>query len=119
MKKMDFGMELVLDLHDCIPAIINNRNDIARYAKELCEIIKMKPFGDPQVPFFGEQSKLTAGHSVLQFIETSSITVHFCEYKKTAYINIFSCKWFDKKLARDFTRRFFGCRKIKSRLIVR
>ena len=52
-------------------------------------------------------------------IETSSITGHFSEHWKKAYINIFSCLKYDHELAEKFTKEYFGAKTIKSKLLVR
>jgi hypothetical protein len=79
----------------------------------------MKPFGEPLTTYFGETQEHTKGFSLLQFIETSSITGHFSENTGAAYINIFSCKQYDFEKAEQFTKRFFGANRITSRYIIR
>jgi S-adenosylmethionine decarboxylase len=114
-----FGWELILDLYECDPTVISNEKMIRRYATELCDLLGMKPYGDPITPYFGENQLHTKGYSLVQFIETSSIVGHFSEYKRTVYINIFSCKTYDAKHAERFTKAFFGAESVKSRFIVR
>ncbi|MGA8181955.1 MAG: S-adenosylmethionine decarboxylase [Desulfobacterales bacterium] len=114
-----FGWELILDLYECDPTAISNEKMIRRYATELCDLLGMKPYGDPITPYFGENQLHTKGYSLVQFIETSSIVGHFSEYKRTVYINIFSCKAYDEKHAERFTKAFFGAESVKSRFIVR
>ena len=114
-----FGWELILDLYECDPTAISNEAMIRRYAKELCNLLDMKPYGEPITPYFGENQHHTKGYSLLQFIETSSIVGHFSEHKRAVYINIFSCKFYDAKHAERFTKSFFGAESVKSRFIVR
>lgn len=114
-----FGWELVLDLYDCNMKAISTAETIQRYAKELCKVIEMVPYGEPQTPYFGENCEHTKGYSLLQFIETSSITGHFSEGTGAAYINIFSCKEYDAHLAEKFTKDFFGAQKVVSRFVTR
>ena len=40
-----------------------------------------------------------AGYSLVQLIETSAITGHFCDASGDAYLDIFSCKDFDPATA--------------------
>ena len=117
MKKI-FGYELVLDLLDC-DASIKSEDAIYDYALQLCELIKMKRFGEPWIPYFGESDPVTKGYTLVQLIETSSITGHFSEHWKTAYINIFSCKEYDWKAAKKFTKEYFGAKRVKSRFLTR
>lgn len=117
--EITFGWELVLDLYNCDQVAISTAEKIQSYAKELCKVIEMIPYGEPQTPYFGENCEHTKGYSLLQFIETSSITGHFSEGTGAAYINIFSCKEYNAKLAEKFTKDFFGAKKVKSRFITR
>ena len=89
------------------------------YINKLCKLIKMKKYGKTLLPYFGEKQPFTKGYSLVQMIETSSITGHFSEYWKTAYINIFSCKAYNDKKAKAFTKSFFKSKRMKVRLIVR
>jgi S-adenosylmethionine/arginine decarboxylase-like enzyme len=98
---------------------ISSAEKIQTYAKELCKVIDMIAYGEPQTPYFGENCEHTKGYSLLQFIETSSITGHFSEGTGAAYINIFSCKPYDEKLAKEFTTEFFGAKRVNSRYLVR
>ena len=90
-----FGWELVLDLYGCDQEKISDEKTIKKFARELCRVIDMKPYGEPQTPYFGENQEHTKGYSLLQFIETSSIVGHFSEGTGAVYLNIFSCKEYD------------------------
>jgi S-adenosylmethionine/arginine decarboxylase-like enzyme len=114
-----FGTELVLDLIDCDADKISSQEHIERFAKELCALIDMKPYGEPFVERFGLGKDFTAGFSLVQLIETSSITGHFSELWGRAYINIFSCKEFDADRAADFTKAYFGAKEISKRVLIR
>ncbi len=114
-----FGWELVMDLHGCRYEMISNGEEIQRFARELCEVIEMKAYGEPLTPYFGENQEHTKGYSLLQFIETSSIVGHFSENTGSAYINIFSCKRYNPERAEKFTKEFFGAERVHSRFISR
>ena len=101
-----FGYHASFDLGGCNDRI-SSEQDLKEYAFELCKVIKMKPYGEPLIPYFGHKSKTTKGYSLLQFVETSSITGHFSEHYKSAHIDIFSCKKFDADVAMLFTKKFF------------
>ena len=116
---LTFGWELVLDLYDCNSDTISNEDAIKRFARELCEVIDMKPYGEPLTPYFGENQEHTKGYSLLQFIETSSITGHFSEGTGAVYLNIFSCKEYDIETAEKFSKEYFGAESVRSRFIVR
>ena len=119
MKRTVFGYELVMDLFDCDKKIISSKKKLQEYTDKLCKLIKMKKYGKTLLPYFGEKEEFTKGYSLVQLIETSSITGHFSEHWKTAYINIFSCKEYNSDIAKEFTKKFFKAKKIKARLLVR
>lgn len=131
-----YGFELVLDLHEC---------DIERfsryYLKEyfimLCDTINMKRcrlvfWDDRWVKILNkllpwrwiwpgdvQTNPKTTGISAVQFILTSNVTIHMLTLRKAMYVNIFSCKSFDKDIAEDLTASYFGAKKCKARFIER
>ena len=115
----NFGLEVILDLHECDPQVIRSGKKLAEYATKLCKLLGMKKYGKTQLPHFGYNEAHTAGYSMLQFIETSSITGHFSELWNSAYINIFSCKEFDARKAIRFSVGFFGSKRFVKRILVR
>ena len=116
---LTFGWELVLDLYDCNSETISDEKAIKNFARELCRVIDMKPYGEPLTPYFGENQEHTKGYSLLQFIETSSITGHFSEGTGAVYLNIFSCKEYDVETAEKFSKEYFSAKTVRSRFIVR
>jgi len=49
---------------------------------------------------------------MMQFIETSSIVAHFDEIWDRAFIDVFSCKTFDSKVAGKFSKEFFKAKRV-------
>jgi S-adenosylmethionine/arginine decarboxylase-like enzyme len=119
MKKNIYGYELIMDLYGCDKKVITSRKKLKEYVDKLCKLIDMKKFGQTLIPYFGDNAAYTKGYSMMQFIETSSITGHFSDLWLTAYINIFSCKTYDHVKAKNFTKKFFKVKSMRSRLIVR
>ena len=62
---------------------------------------------------------MTSGYTLVQLIETSSITAHFSENTGSIYLNVFSCKEFDPDDAAMFCKKYFGANGMKKRFIVR
>jgi S-adenosylmethionine/arginine decarboxylase-like enzyme len=121
-KKEDdqFGQELTVDLYDCDLEKISSGDHIKQFVEKLCdEVIFMKRYGEALIPHFGHDNPVTSGYSLVQLIETSCVSAHFSEYKKSVYINIFSCKWFDAKNAEDFCKEWFGAKSSISKLTER
>jgi S-adenosylmethionine/arginine decarboxylase-like enzyme len=115
----EFGAELILDLHGCDPEIIRSRKKLAEFARRLVRRIKMVAYGKPFLAHFGHKNPVTSGYSLVQLIETSSITAHFSEGKNSVYMNIFSCRAFDKEDAKAFCKKFFRAKRVHNRYIVR
>jgi S-adenosylmethionine decarboxylase len=121
MKKKEqvYGFELVMDLHDCDLEVMSSKKKLQEYVDKLCKVIDMKKYGKTNIPYFGLNESFTKGYSLVQLIETSSITGHFSEFWKTAYINVFTCKTFDKNAALKFTKEFFKAKKVNARYLIR
>jgi len=112
-----FGQELIMDIYDCDPKILKSKKKILEYSDKICELIKVKKYGKAIAIRFG--TGFAAGFSLVQLIETSLVSGHFSEQWNRAFINIFSCKSFDDKIAKDFTKKFFKAKKVKSRTLTR
>ena len=103
-----YGIELILDLHGC-DASKFTRKSISQYFEELCILIDMQReelhfWDDIGVPDEEKQtSPHTQGTSAVQFILTSSIVIHTLDQLEAVYINIFSCKFYDPKVAEKFS----------------
>jgi S-adenosylmethionine/arginine decarboxylase-like enzyme len=119
-----YGFELILDLHDCDVSTFN-RKSIKAYFVMLCGAIDMKRcelyfWDDLEVPEDERQtSPHTKGTSAVQFILTSNITIHTLDLLNAAYINIFSCKPYDKDLAEKLTIDWFKAETCRSNFIER
>lgn len=113
-----WGLLTSIDLHDCDPDLIRDAEAIKHYVHELCQLIEMKKFGDTQVVHFGEDERV-AGFSMIQLIETSLISGHFANQTNHAYIDIFSCKYYDPQVAADFTQEYFKAKEIKIHYVLR
>ncbi len=106
-----FGKELILDLYDCDIDKFTHES-IEEYLIQLCILIDMEradlhfwEYDDPD-----EKAAAPAhldGISAVQFITTSNITIHTLEKVSECYINLFSCKDYDKDAATDFTLKYF------------
>lgn len=113
-----WGLLTSVDLYECNPKTIRDAAAIKRYVDELCELIEMKQFGETQIVNFGEDEKV-AGYSMVQLIETSLISGHFANKNNSAYIDIFSCKYYEPSVAVEFTKKFFESKEVKMHYILR
>lgn len=113
MKKKVWGQLLSIDLLGCKHDSLTDKLKLAKFAPILCKEIKMVPHGKPHIQRFGVND--LEGYSMMQFIETSSITVHLDEFGDRAFVDIFSCKTFDEEKARKLSQSYFGAKKVKMR----
>ena len=126
MDKLEkpYGFELILDLHGCDSTTFN-RESIDNYFEKLCIAIDMEKcdryfWDDVGVPPDERQTQPhTKGTSAVQFILTSTIVIHTLDLLKAAYINMFSCKPFDRHVAEEITREWFGAMECSSHFIER
>ncbi|MBW8050570.1 MAG: hypothetical protein FVQ77_09565 [Cytophagales bacterium] len=120
----NYGTELILDLHKCDPGSFN-RKSIKRYFTGLCELIDMERcklswWDDHGVhPDEQQTEPHLKGTSAVQFIITSSIVIHTLDLMGSVYVNIFSCKDFDPKVATEFTANWFKGKIVNSHEIKR
>jgi S-adenosylmethionine/arginine decarboxylase-like enzyme len=103
-----WGLSTSVDLQDCRPETIRDRDHIEAYVIALCALIGMKRYGDCQIVHFVDGR--VAGYSMIQLIETSLISGHFANDTNRAYLDIFSCKGYDAVVVEEFSRKFFGAR---------
>ena len=116
-KAGPFGVELIMDIQGCDPKVLKSKQQLGKFCRGLAKQVGTKTFGKAIVHRFGKEH--LEGNSALQFIEASSITVHCCEMRNAAYINLFSCIDFDYKKAEDYCRKFFGGAKARATVIER
>jgi hypothetical protein len=72
----------------------------------LVDAIGMRAHGPVLLERFGDGE--LEGWSALQFIETSSITLHADEVGGRCFVDIFSCKPFAAAVATDIAIEYFG-----------
>jgi len=113
-----WGLSTSVDLYKCNPEIIRDAKAIKIYVDELCELIEMKQFGETKIVNFGDDEKV-AGFSMVQLIETSLISGHFANHSNSAYIDIFSCKYYEPSVVVEFTKKFFEAKDVKTHYILR
>lgn len=102
-----WGQHVVLDLSGCPKEKIANGDNILAWGQALIKAIDMVAYGKPMLEHFATHQQKTAGYTYVQLIETSNICAHFAENLGEVYIDIFSCRDFDTKLAKQLTQEFF------------
>lgn len=105
MSNKPYGMELILDLHEC-----KNLNiDTQEFCEELADLVNMKVEDFYRWESEPDEPKIPElwGQSAIQFITTSNITIHILPLLGNVYINLFTCKEFDQDIAVKFCEHYF------------
>ena len=103
-----WGMLAAIDLHDGDRGRLADSDTIRRFVPALIEAIGMRAHGPLLIDRFGNDE--LEGWSALQFIETSSITVHADEVFGRCFVDVFSCRSFDPDCAAALAVEHFGGR---------
>lgn len=114
---MTWGYHLIVDCSKCNIEAMKSKEHIDLFLQELIRVTKMKPMGAPYyqnvVTNKSTIKKDIAGYSVVQFIRTSSILLHFCNPSGSVYFDFFSCKKFSQVKVIDLLKLFFEPENVK------
>jgi S-adenosylmethionine decarboxylase len=105
-----WGTSAAIDLHGCAVGALTDPDKIAAFVRDLVAAIGMQAHGPLQLDRFGNGE--LEGWSAMQFIETSSITVHADEVAGRCFVDVFSCRPFDADLAATVALEHFGGRSL-------
>jgi S-adenosylmethionine/arginine decarboxylase-like enzyme len=114
---MTWGYHLQLDCGVCEPSAIRDAVLIYKFSRELVEQIDMKAYGEPQIVWFGTGNK--GGYTLIQLIETSNISCHYCEEDSAMFLDVFSCKPFSIDVVKDCVQKYFKPMKMISHYLER
>jgi S-adenosylmethionine decarboxylase len=103
-----WGMLAAIDLHGCERARLEDPDAIRTFVPRVIEAIGMQAHGPLHLERFGDGE--LEGWSAMQFIETSSITIHADEFADRCFVDVFSCKPFDADVAAAVAVAHFGGR---------
>lgn len=101
-----WGMLAAIDLHGCGFGPLADPGTIRAFVPAVIDAIGMQAHGPLLLERFGEGE--LEGWSAMQFIETSSLTIHADEFSGRCYVDVFSCKSFDPELAATIAVEHFG-----------
>lgn len=117
-ENKSWGILTSIDLHFCNPKTIRSADKIKEFVVGLCDLIKVTRYGECTVVHFGEKPEI-AGFSMTQLIETSLLSGHFANKTNHAYIDVFSCKYYDPEKVAKFCQEFFEAKDYKLNYIFR
>jgi len=101
-----WGMLAAIDLHAGDHARLADPDSIRAFVPALIAAIGMRAHGPLMIERFGDDE--LEGWSALQFIETSSITIHADEVFGRCFVDVFSCRPFDPDTAAAIAVDHFG-----------
>jgi S-adenosylmethionine decarboxylase len=101
-----WGMLAAIDLHGCDEDRLADPDNIRRFVPVLIDAIGMRAHGGLMLDRFGDGE--LEGWSAMQFIETSSVTLHADEVFGRCFVDIFSSRPFDPDLAAEIAVEHFG-----------
>jgi S-adenosylmethionine decarboxylase len=117
-RRKAWGLLASIDLSGCDHELIQSPPAIKAFVSQMISAIKMKTYGPMHLERFAEGH--LEGYSVMQFIETSSLTIHFDHMiGDRAFIDIFSCKFFDPMKAEKFAKKYFKAKKARTKILLR
>jgi len=112
-----WGRHLLVNARSCNKKLITCPTRVHDFTLDMVKKIDMKAYGKPMIQHFGTGNK--AGLTLVQLIETSNITGHFCDESGDAYLDIFSCKYFCEDTAKKVIEKWFEPNNIYTKLIER
>jgi len=101
-----WGLLAAIDLYGCDKGRLADADAIRGFVSQLVPAIGMKAHGPTLLERFGSGD--LEGWSAMQFIETSSITLHADEVGGRCFIDVFSCRDFDPEIAAEIAYCWFG-----------
>ena len=101
-----WGISSCINLYDCDLILMQNPDAIRKFVVLLCDLIKMRRYGETQVVFFGDEPRVQ-GFSMTQLIETSLISAHFADASRAIYLDVFSCAPYDPEDTAQFAAEYF------------
>ena len=117
-KSQAWGLLTSVDIYNCSPDIIRSADKVKEFVHQLCDRIDMKRYKECVVVDFGEDERI-AGFSMTQLIETSLISGHFANATNSAYLDIFSCKFYEPRDVAEFAISFFKGSNYKMQVALR
>jgi S-adenosylmethionine/arginine decarboxylase-like enzyme len=101
-----WGLLAAIDLHGCQRGRLADPDTIRRFVPIVIDAIGMRAHGELALDRFGDGE--LEGWSAMQFIETSSITLHADEVSGRCFVDVFSCRPFDPDIAAAIAVEHFG-----------
>lgn len=105
MEAKPWGKSVSINLSGCAHERLTDPNLLEKFVAEVIPRLGLVAHGPCYIDRFGDDD--LEGYSAMQFIKTSTITVHLDEVGNRAFIDIFACRDFDPDAAEKFAKKFF------------
>lgn len=114
------GTHLIIDLKGCRNLErLSDKRFIESFLLELVGIAKMKAITKPNVLYYEHEEKEESGVTGFVIISDSHISIHTYPFKKSLYLDLFSCKIFDSKKIVGYIKGIFQPESITDKLVKR
>lgn len=119
-KNPPFGLHLMMDMYNCSPEVLNDKELVLNILKTLPQKLEMKILVDPVVAFAQPNGKKDpGGWSGFVMIQESHISIHTFIKRRFVTIDIYSCREFDTNFAIDYFKKMFKTEEIDYEIEVR
>lgn len=107
MRTFGYGPHLLLDLNSCNAATLDDLETCYSLLKNLPEMVGMTAITQPYVFRYAGPIPEDQGITGVVIIAESHISLHTYPQKQFAFVDVFSCKPFDVKMATDYIVQVF------------
>lgn len=119
-KTAPFGYEYLLDLYDCQPGACDDLTLCYQFLDEIVGYLGMEKQAPPNIfRSDGVRFPDKAGLSGWAPLIESSVVIHTLTPKNFISVDIYCCKEFDHKKARQFCQNFFSPKRIEEHFVER
>ena len=107
-KNSLFGLHLMMDMYNCAPETLNDKNLVSKILNTLPDELGMKILLKPAVTFAKPNGKRDpGGWSGFVMIQESHVSIHTFIKRRFVTIDVYSCKHFDVLVAIDYFKNVF------------
>jgi S-adenosylmethionine/arginine decarboxylase-like enzyme len=119
-RQQVFGFQLLLDLYDCRPGVCDDLGLCYQFLDEIVPALGMEKQAPPSI-FRSDDIRFPdkAGLSGWVPLIESSIVIHTLSVKNFISIDVYCCRHFDEKMAKQFCDQFFAPQRITAQFLER
>ncbi len=119
-KPQVFGYQLLLDLYDCKPGVCDDLNLGYQFLDQIVTDLGMEKQSPPSI-FRSDEVKFPdkAGLSGWVPLIESSVVIHTLSPKNFISVDIYCCRFFDVKMAKEVCKKFFAPKRIDEQYVER